>query len=97
VSLGLILKEIGSIASVVTSLQLPLTLLSGVLLPISRAPIWLRNIAHVNPMYYTVEASRVLAGGSIHNIETLTAFVVMLPLTVITLTWAARVYRKAVA
>jgi ABC-2 type transport system permease protein len=57
----------------------------------------LQNIAHVNPLYYSVEASRVLAGGTINSVETLTAFAVMIPLTVITLTWATRVYRKAVA
>jgi ABC-2 type transport system permease protein len=96
-SLGLILKQIGSLAAVVTGLQLPLTLLSGVLLPLSLGPKWLQNIAHFNPMYYTVEASRVLAGGVINSTETLTAFAVMIPLTVITLTWATRVYRKAVA
>jgi ABC-2 type transport system permease protein len=96
-SLGLILKQIGSIAAVVTGLQLPLTLLSGVLVPLSFGPQWLQNIAHVNPLYYTVEASRVLAGGTINSPETLTAFAVMIPLTVITLTWATKVYRKAVA
>jgi ABC-2 type transport system permease protein len=96
-SLGLIFKQIGSLASVVSGLQLPLTLLSGVLLPISLGPQWLQNIAHINPMYYTVEASRVLADGVISSTETLTAFAVMIPLTVIVLWWATRVYRKAVA
>jgi len=96
-SLGLIFKEIGSLASVVTSIQLPLTLLSGVLLPLSLAPDWLRAIAHVNPMYYTVEASRVLAEGVISSTETITAFAVIVPLTVVVLWWATRVYRKAVA
>ena len=96
-SLGLILKQIGSIAAVMTSLQLPLTLLSGVLLPLSLGPVWLRVIAHVNPMYYTVEASRILAAGVLTSPETLKAFAVMVPLTILTLWWATGVYRKAVA
>lgn len=96
-SLGLIFKEIGTIASVVTSLQLPLTLLSGVLLPISLGPKWLQVIAHFNPLYYTVEASRVLSGGVINSMETLAGFAVIVPLTIITLWWATRVYQKAVA
>lgn len=96
-ALGLILKQVGSLAAVVTGLQLPLTLLSGVLLPISLGPKWLQSIAHVNPMYYTVEASRVLATGSIWNAETGIALLVMIPLTVLALSWATRVYRKAVA
>ena len=96
-SLGLILKQVSSLAAVVTGLQLPLTLLSGVLLPLSMGPQWLQNIAYINPMYYTVEASRVLATGIINSSETLTAFIVMIPLTVVVLAWATRVYQKAVA
>ena len=96
-SLGLIIKEIGGLAAVVTGLQLPLTLLSGALLPLSLAPNWLITLAHINPMYYTVEASRVLAAGNINTPETIKAFVVMIPLTILVLWWATRVYRKAVA
>lgn len=96
-SLGLILKQVGSLAAVVTSLQLPLTLLSGVLLPLSLGPDWLRAIAHINPMYYAVEASRVLATGVINSAETVTAFAIMVPLTAVALWWATGVYRKAVA
>ena len=96
-SIGLILKQIGSLAAVVTSLQLPLTLLSGVLLPLSLGPPWLRFLAHLNPLYYTVEASRILATGVMCSAETLKAFAVIVPLTVITLWWATGVYRKAVS
>jgi len=95
--LGLILKQVSSLAAVVTGLQLPLTLLSGVLLPISLGPQWLQMLAHINPMYYTVEASRQLADGVINCPETWVAYAVIVPLVVIVLTWATRVYRKAVA
>jgi ABC-2 type transport system permease protein len=44
-ALGLSLRQIGSLAAVVSGLQLPLTLLSGVLLPMSLAPGWLRDRA----------------------------------------------------
>lgn len=96
-SLGLILKDIGSLAAVVTSLQLPITLLAGVLLPLSMGPTWLGAIAHFNPMYYAVEASRVLGSGVIASPKVLQAFLVMAPLTVLVLWWATRVYRKAVS
>lgn len=96
-SLGLILKTTGSVAAVITTLQLPLTLLSGVLLPITIGPMWLQVIAHFNPMFYLVEASRVLAAGSVLNNSVLEAAVIMVPLTCFVLWWATRVYRKAVA
>ena len=96
-SIALILKQSSSLAAVVTSLQLPVMLLSGVLLPLSLAPDWLRAIAHINPMYYTVEASRVLARGIIISAETIAAFAVMIPLTAAALWWGTSVYRKTVS
>lgn len=95
--LGLIIKQIGGLSTVLNLLQLPLTLLSGILLPMSLAPKWLQLIAHINPLYYTVEASRVLAGGTINSPEVFKAFAVIIPLTVITLCWATNIYRKAIA
>ncbi|MCL2479653.1 MAG: ABC transporter permease [Treponema sp.] len=96
-SMGLIFREIGTLAAVVTGLQLPLTLLSGVLLPVSLGPMWLRIIAHLNPLYYTVEASRILAGGVINSSETITAFTVIIPLMAVTLWWATGIFHKSVA
>jgi ABC-2 type transport system permease protein len=64
-ALGITLMEIGSLAAVVTGRQLPLTLLSGVLLPLSLGPGWLQGLGHVNQMYYAVEAARDLAAGTI--------------------------------
>ncbi len=96
-SLGLIIKQIGGLSTVLNLLQLPLTLLSGILLPMSLAPKWLQAIAHINPLYYTVESSRALANGTIYSPEVLKAFAVIIPLTIIMLCWAARVYHKVIA
>lgn len=96
-SLGLIFQNIESLAAVVTGLQLPLTLLSGAMLPISVGPKWLQIIAHINPLYYTVEASRTLAKGTINSSAVLYAFLIIVPLTVLVLGWAAQVYRKAIS
>jgi ABC-2 type transport system permease protein len=39
---------------------MPLLLLSGILLPLSLAPDWLRALARANPLSYTVDAARAL-------------------------------------
>lgn len=96
-SLGLAAKDIGTIAAVVTGLQLPITLLAGVLLPISLGPAWLQVLAHLNPLYYVVEAARVLAGGRVWDRQVFWAFAVMVPLLALTLGWATSIYRRAVA
>ncbi|WP_240613701.1 ABC transporter permease [Pueribacillus theae] len=96
-SLGLIFQDVGGVAAVVTSLQLPLTLLSGILLPMSFGPKWLQVLAHVNPLYYGVEASKKLAEGSIVNQSVFVGFIVIVVITIITLIWSTRVYNKAIA
>ncbi len=94
-ALGILLKEIGSLAAVVTGLQLPLTLLSGILLPLSIAPAWMVVLAHLNPLYYAVEAARNLSAGTILSATVGEAFAILAVLAVATIWWATRVYREA--
>jgi ABC-2 type transport system permease protein len=96
-ALGLILKQIGSLAAVVTGVQLPLTLLAGILLPLSLGPTWLRVLGHVNPMYYAVQAARSLAAGSVATGTVALGFVVTGGLAVLTLWWGTRAYQQAMA
>lgn len=67
------------------------------MLPLSLAPGWLRGIAHIDPLYYTVQAARRLSAGTITNRTVATGFLVMATLTILTLTWATRSYRAATA
>ncbi len=97
VSIALLQKDISGFAAVITGINLPILLLSGVLLPLTLAPTWMRIIAHFNPLYYVVEANRLLAAGEIVNSTVGLAFLVMVLLAVVTLWWATRVHRKAVA
>jgi ABC-2 type transport system permease protein len=89
--------EITSISGIVVGLNLPIILLGGVMLPLSLAPGWLQALAHVDPLYYAVEAGRDLAAGSITTVAVGVAYAVMVPLTAAVLWWATRVYRTAVA
>jgi len=97
VALALLTKEISGFAAVISGINLPILLLSGVLLPLTLAPTWMLVIAHFNPLYYVVEANRLLAAGNIANATVGLAFLVMVALTAVTIWWATRVYRKAVA
>jgi ABC-2 type transport system permease protein len=96
-ALGLILKQIGSLAAVVTGLQLPLTLLAGILLPLSLGPAWLRVLGHLNPMYYAVQAARSLAAGSVANSTVGVGFAVTAAIAALALCWGTRAYQRAMA
>ena len=56
----------------------------------------MRALAHVNPLYYAVQASRVLSTGTIASATVAQAFAVMAVLTALACWWAARAYRGAV-
>lgn len=94
---ALVTKDISSFAAIINGMNLPLLLLSGVLLPIALGPLWLRVLAHFNPLYYLVVASRALATGHLGNSAVWQAFAVLMPLCVLVLVWATRVFRRAVA
>jgi ABC-2 type transport system permease protein len=96
-ALGLKLRQIGSLAAVVTGAQLPLTLLAGILLPLSLGPAWLRALGHCNPMYYAVQAARSLAAGSIATGTVGVGFAVTGAVTALAVWWGTRAYQGAMA
>jgi ABC-2 type transport system permease protein len=97
IAVALITGDISSFAAISNGLNLPVLLLAGVLLPISLGPPWMRVLAHFNPLYYLVQAARVLASGTLVSTAMWQAFAVLAPLCVVTLAWATRVVRRAVA
>ena len=97
IATALVTKEISSFAAIINGINLPLLLLAGVLLPISLGPLWMRVLAHFNPLYYLVAASRVLASGTLSGHQVWQAFAVLVPLCALALAWATQVFRRAVA
>jgi ABC-2 type transport system permease protein len=97
IATALLTKEISSFAAIVNGINLPVLLLAGVLLPISLGPLWMRVLAHFNPLYYLVAAARVLAAGHVAAHQVWQAFAVLVPMCALVLAWATRVFRRAVA
>ena len=65
------------------------------MLPLTLAPGWLRGLAHTHPLYYTVEAARLLSTGTTANWTVGEGFLVTAGLTALTLVWATGKYREA--
>jgi len=96
-AIGLILKDEDRLSPIVQGLNLPILLLSGMILPMSLAPWWLQIIAHFNPVFYCVEAGRLLAVGHIFERPVAEAFAFMIVLTAATLFWATRTFSRAIS
>lgn len=95
-ALALNLREEASFSSIINFLTLPLLLLSGMLVPLSFAPGWMQAAGNANPLHHAVEAVRALAVDDRGASDVVTGFLVLAGLTALTLTWAARSYRRAV-
>lgn len=84
-------------APLIFTASLPLLLLSGVLLPLSFAPDWLRAIAAANPLAYAVDASRAIFNDRLSDRSISLAAAIMAVLAAIATTFAARAFGRAVA
>jgi ABC-2 type transport system permease protein len=57
---ALLLKSEDALAPLLNGLFVPILLLSGILLPMTLAPAWLRTVSDVNPMKHVVDGVRAL-------------------------------------
>jgi len=84
-------------APLIFTVSLPLLPLSGVLLPLSFAPAWLKAIAAANPLAYAVDASRAIFNDQLADPSIGIAVAIMAILASIAVTLAARAFGRAVA
>jgi ABC-2 type transport system permease protein len=96
-AVALWLKSEDAYAPLVFSVTLPLLLLSGVLLPMSLAPAWLRAVAAADPLSYAVDAGRAVFNDHLGDPSVLRGVVVMAALAIVAVTLAARSFNRAVA
>ncbi|MGI8855875.1 MAG: ABC transporter permease [Thermomicrobiales bacterium] len=96
-ALALWLKSEDALAPLLTAVTLPLLLLSGVLLPLSLAPAWLRHIAAANPLAYAVDAARAIFNDHLGDVSVIKGIAITAILAVIALLVSARSFSRTVA
>jgi ABC-2 type transport system permease protein len=96
-ALGLALRSEDAFAPLIFTATLPILLLSGVLLPLSLAPNWLRDIADANPLSYAVDAARAVFNDHLGDPDVVKGIVIMAALALIAVVVAARSFGRAVA
>ena len=80
--------------SITNTVYMPILLLSGIMLPLTLAPHWLKIAARFNPFSYVVDAARLLFAGTIHDGEVWEAFAIVLVLAFVTAGWAVSKLKK---
>ncbi len=84
-AVGLALKSEDALAPLLNSVAIPVLLLSGILLPLTRdsAPTWLYDLSRINPFRYIVDAMREVFLGSYASGTVLWGVLVSLGLAVV--------------
>jgi ABC-2 type transport system permease protein len=96
-ALALALRDENALASTLQFVSLPLLLLSGILLPLTLAPRWLRALAVANPFTHAVDAVRALFAGDLTAAAVPRGFAAVALLTLLALWWAVGAFRQAIA
>jgi len=94
-ALALWLRSEDALAPMLSTVTLPLLLLSGVLLPLTLAPGWIRLIAAINPLSYAVDAARAIFNDQLGNPSVIRGVAIMAVLAVLALWVAARSFANA--
>ena len=94
-ALALTVKSEDALGPILNFFSQPMLLLSGVLLPLTLAPLWLKNVSSFNPLKYVVDASRAILNADIANASVWHGFVVLGGLVILSFWWGLRCIKKA--
>lgn len=92
---GLVLKSEDALAPVLQAIVLPLILVSGILLPMSVAPDWLRFLSSLSPLTHAANAARALFNGQWADPEIALGVVVSGALAIVAVWIASRAFSRA--
>ncbi|GAA2365595.1 ABC transporter permease [Dactylosporangium salmoneum] len=84
------------LGQVINNVAQPLMLLSGTLLPLALAPLWLRTIADYNPFNWAVTGMRALYAGDAGDVHVWGSIVFCGALVVAAVTWSASLFARSV-
>jgi ABC-2 type transport system permease protein len=85
-----------ALAPLMNTVAQPIFLLSGIFLPLTLAPGWLRSLADWNPFAWAVDGSRALFAGDLGNDRVWQGLLIVGALTVLTVVWGAREFARSV-
>ena len=95
-AVALVVRSEDALAPLMNTVSQPIFLLSGILLPMLFAPLWLLHVAKWNPFSWAVDGTRALFAGDIGNDKVWQGLLIVGVLTVLSVVWAARKFATSV-
>jgi ABC-2 type transport system permease protein len=93
-AVGLLLKSEDALAPLLNMIMVPLMLLSGIMLPMTLGPLWLRDAARATPFGYIINAMRDVFAGHYFNSVVAEGIAVSIGLAAVCLWLAGRAFAK---
>lgn len=93
--IAIVLRSEDAMAPLLNTITQPVLLLSGIMLPLTVAPDWLRTLAKFNPFTYAVDASRALFNGDLTSPTIWQSGVLLVALAALLVTWSGRKFAKS--
>jgi ABC-2 type transport system permease protein len=91
---GLWLKSEDALAPLLNMIAVPVLLLSGILLPMSLAPAWLRRLAQLNPFSHVVDGARAAFRNDFSDGSLVIGLIAAAVLAVVGLAVAVRTFQR---
>lgn len=88
--------NVSALSAVVNAMSQPVMLLSGMLLPLTLAPLWMIEIARVNPFYWATNGARALFAGHPGVPAAWASLLLALAMTVLATAWSLRLFARSV-
>jgi ABC-2 type transport system permease protein len=95
-SVALKIQNPAALGPLVNVVSQPLSLLSGVLLPLALAPAWLLTVAKINPFYWATNGVRGLFDGNVGASSVWEGMGLMLVLAALAVWWATSLFARQV-
>lgn len=92
---AILLKSEDALAPLLNTITQPVLLLSGIMLPLTVAPDWLKTLANFNPFTYAVDAARALFNGDLNDAVIWQAGLFLGLLTLVLVLWSGRKFAKS--
>jgi ABC-2 type transport system permease protein len=94
-ALALTVKSEDALGPILNFFSQPMLLLSGILLPLTLAPIWLKSLSSFDPLRYVVDAARAIFAGDLSNAVVWRGFAILAVLVALSFGWSLRCMKKA--
>lgn len=93
-AVALITKSEDALAPLLNTVAVPLLLLSGIMLPMSLAPGWLRRVAEINPFSHIVDGVRSFFRGDLGSPDALWSLLVAAIIVGLGIAFGARTFQR---